>query len=95
MIPAPNAMAANCTRVFRSSRALFGPVSRSSGITATVPTYKKVPAVKGSSRSPYVKLVPQMPSVMPIPPPSTLLPPNSCTAMPINVPKRAPRAVTN
>jgi hypothetical protein len=55
MMPAPAAMAANCTSVLRSSSALLGPVSRSSGITATVPTYKKVPAVKGRSMSPLLE----------------------------------------
>lgn len=54
MMPAPAATAANCVSVFRSSSPLLGPVSSSSGMTATVPTYKKVPAVKGSSISPHV-----------------------------------------
>ncbi|KAK4951619.1 hypothetical protein LTR28_006854, partial [Elasticomyces elasticus] len=66
MIAAPAAIAANCLAVFHSS-ALFplplshAPVSSSSGMTATVPTYRNVPAVNGSSISPQDRLVPNKP----------------------------------
>ncbi len=67
---APSAMAANCMPIFRNSRALLlrallSPLSSSSGITATVATYRNVPAVKGSSVSPQRRLVPHKPACRP------------------------------
>ena len=42
IIPAPAAIARNCSAVLRSSFHVFGPVSNISGITPTVPTNKNV-----------------------------------------------------
>lgn len=63
MIAAPTPIAKNCNPVFFNSLPLFGPVSSNSGITATVPTYKKVPAVNGNNMSPQLRLVPHIPGI--------------------------------
>jgi len=68
MIPAPAATAANWVNVLRHSTALLADLSTSniSGMTATVPTYRNVPAVNGNNKSPHCKLVPARPITSPV-----------------------------
>ncbi|KAK0918116.1 hypothetical protein LTR91_012700 [Friedmanniomyces endolithicus] len=98
-LQAPIKFKENCNPILLNSFHRSGPVSRISGITPTVPTYKNVPAVNGNNKSPHTRLVPANPT---FPTPLTasaaalaLFPPNSCTAIPIIVPSTAPKAVTN